>query len=853
MKMKKYILLMAAAVMGLWSCQSELEKVTLVDPSQVVAPVLHELPGEITITADNMSEEVVFGWEKADFGQPVQYAYSLYATTDDINSIVVLYSNMSGVSQKITYEKFNQLVTTKKDKGGLGLPTGIATEVSFFVGATVGSNYQTFYSNARTVLVTPTEAEREYEMVWLPGSANGWNHGKANHLFCYAEDGNTFVGVTDFGADFASNQFKITGAADWADATGNWGMADPTAAPESGSITLLNGSNDNISIYTAHRYYHFTFTKANLGLTKDAGFDKVGVIGLNGDWDNDIVMTLSSKQIFYVDIDAASDTEFKFRLDGGWDFNWGGDMEGLTPGGSNIAVAAGQYRVYFNLNDWTKPTARLDASMYGKPEEGDEPEPEPEPVQVTGWNIIGLNGDWDNDILASETGNVWTAYITANDATNFKWRKDGGWDENYGGVMADYGVAFEAVPGGDNINVDAGFYKVVLDLSGDQPMITVFKDVTVWGLIGVNGDWNNDIYMFEADGQWISPVTTIEGEFKLRKNHDWAENRGGAFASIGIPFDAVADGPNINLPKGEYVVTYDPANETITVDGALPSDKWSLIGVAGDWSNDVFMRELTSGIWVSPAMEFGGEFKLRFNHDWAVNRGGTFENPGESIKAIQDGPNLNVPEGKWQVVYNPVLETITINNCVEAWSVIGEFEGAGWDFDLYLSQKPSGIFMSDPFLATGGFKIRFNGGWDENRGGTFEADGVAFDAVPGGSNISVGEDPVMFKLIYVPEEEKIILEQVWCIIGEVNSTAWGQDFAMFETASGIWEGAAVVNGGFKIRKSNNWDVNRGGVLEALDTPFAVTNNGENITVPETGKKYKVVYKEEDETITVSEF
>ena len=71
MKMKKYILLMAAAALGLWSCQSELEKVTLVDPSQVVAPVLHELPEEITITADNMSEEVVFGWEKADFGQKV--------------------------------------------------------------------------------------------------------------------------------------------------------------------------------------------------------------------------------------------------------------------------------------------------------------------------------------------------------------------------------------------------------------------------------------------------------------------------------------------------------------------------------------------------------------------------------------------------------------------------------------------------------------------------------------------------------------------------------------------------------------------------------------------------------------
>ena len=113
---------MAAAALGLWSCQSELEKVTLVDPSQVVAPVLHELPEEITITADNMSEEVVFGWEKADFGQKVQNVYSIYASTEDSGSLVTLYSNISGLSQATTFEKFNQLVTTKKEKGGLGLP-----------------------------------------------------------------------------------------------------------------------------------------------------------------------------------------------------------------------------------------------------------------------------------------------------------------------------------------------------------------------------------------------------------------------------------------------------------------------------------------------------------------------------------------------------------------------------------------------------------------------------------------------------------------------------------------------------------------------------------------------------------
>ena len=532
---------MAAAVFGLVACQNELEEVRLVDPSQVVAPVLHELPSEIVITAENMSETVKFEWDKADFGQPVQYSYTLYGSTDGGQTLVKIYSNMTDTSIEVPYESFNQVVTTAAEKGGLGLVAGQATDVTFVVGATVGSNYQTFYSNPRTVSISPTEAERVYETVWLPGTANSWSHDTAQHLFCYAEDGNTYVGVTDFGEGYADNQFKVTGAAGWADETGNWGMADPSAPAESASITLKNGSQDNITIYRAHRYYHFTFTKDNLGLKMDKGFDKVGVIGLNGDWENDIVMTLSNnKQLFYVDIDVPSDTEFKFRLDGGWDTNWGGDMSGLTGGGDNIPVSAGQYRVYLNLNDWDHPTAKLSTSMYGQPE---ETEPETPPVVVTGWNIIGLNGDWDNDVLATGKDGVWTAYITANEATDFKWRKDGSWDENYGGVLEELGKPFAAVAGGDNIKVNAGFYKVVLNTN--DLTITV-SNGEVWSLIGDFNSWGGDVDMELVDGKWVSPETAITaGGLKIRHNHDWAENVGGTMAELGQPFAAVAGGDNI--------------------------------------------------------------------------------------------------------------------------------------------------------------------------------------------------------------------------------------------------------------------------------------------------------------------
>ena len=855
MKMKRYIWMMAAAVFGLTACQKELEEVRLVDPSQVVAPVLHELPQEIVITADNMSETFSFEWDAADFGQPVQYAYTIFGSTDGGNTLVKLYSNISGRSQSVNYEAFNQVVTTAADKGGLGLVAGEATEVVFMVGATVGSNYQTFYSNPRTVSISPTEAERVYEMVWLPGSSNGWDHGKAQHLFGYAEDGNTFVGVTDFGENFASNEFKLTGAAGWSDDTGNWGMADPSAAAESASITLKNGSNDNIIVYRAHRYYHFTFTKNDLVLKMDKGFDKVGVIGLNGDWNNDIVMTLSnSKQLFYADIDVPGDTEFKFRVDGAWDTNWGGDMGGLTPGGGNIKVAAGQYRVYLNLNDWNNPTAKLDASMYGQPEES-EPEPQPQPA-FDGWTIVGTFNGWaEEGVHMTESDGIWTGYFTyakgedgADDG--FKLRKG---DEWLGGTLVNLGEPFAT--GGDNIKVAPGFYKVVYDSKAST--ITV-SEGNVWSLIGVGGDWNNDIDMTETDGKWVSPATKINGEFKLRYNHGWDVNRGGTFETVGKAFEAVPGAGNIVVPEGEYIVTYDPQAETITVDGAKPQNMWSLIGVGGDWDNDIYMTQLPSGLWISNMQAFSGEFKLRYDNGWAVNRGGTFAKAGEPFAAIQDAGNISVPDGKWQIVYNPALETITVKNCSDAWSVIGEFDGSNWDKDLYLVNTSGDLWESETFRLDGGIKLRFNGSWDVNRGGTFEAEDKAFAVAHDGANISVGDlKGNYFKLVYDAKAETVTLTRAWCLIGEVAGTSWSQDFAMTETSAGVWEGAAVIDGGFKIRKSGTWDVNRGApgdvepFIMAEGQSITATPGGKNLGVAEKGKKYKVVYKATEESLVVN--
>ena len=56
-------------------------------------------------------------------------------------------------------------------------------------------------------------------------------------------------------------------------------------------------------------------------------------------------------------------------------------------------------------------------------------------------------------------------------------------------------------------------------------------------------------------------------QWKIREGSNWDNNRGGAFATAGTPFEAVAGGgDNINLgDMTNYSVVYDPAAETITI------------------------------------------------------------------------------------------------------------------------------------------------------------------------------------------------------------------------------------------------------------------------------------------------
>lgn len=848
------------------------------NPADAVAPVLSEIQAEYTLEDGGAFD--TFTFSKAEFGIPVAVKYTVYvalAGTDFAKSktLETVTSNTNGIT--VSANKLNTALIS------LGAVGNVAADVEFkIIAQWMGESNAVgidLTSNVITSTVTPFVQEKEYAKVWVLGGYNGWSHAKAQYLYSYREDDINYEGIVDFGenstdpaSDHATQGFKITGTDNWNTADLNWGMtADDPSAENAATLQLIRGDvGQNITKYKTYRYYRFAINTNTLVLTMKQAFNKIGVIGDFNTWGGDVDMTWNPYYSrFYADVEFAADGGFKFRTDADWAVNYGdnGADGALDMGGDNIAVTAGKYRVYLYFNDSNAYTYYLDDAAYGTEEPTEpEPEPEPEPVVENAWSLIGAiaGSTWDKDFYMTEADGVWTSDVV-NITGEFKIRFNNDWAVNRGGALVSLGEPFAVTQDGSNIVVPAaGYYKVVYNSTNE--VITVTSYANHFSLIGeiAGTAWDTDFFMEEtATGVWKSENVAINGGFKVRYNCDWGVNYGAGgdvepfVVTLGEAFAAVAGGKNLGVPtaNAEYYVTYNDNDKTIMVEAALPSNQWSLIGgIEGTgWDKDFYMKHYASGIWVSDPVTVTGEFKVRYNNDWGINRGGALVSTGAAFAVTQDGSNVVVPavNVKYQIVYNPAMETITVNPCADAWSVIGGFETYSWDGDLYLSDKGNGVYESEVFQGNGDVKIRFNGGWDVNRGGDMDTLSKAFAVTNNGSNIKLPSTGAFYKLVYDSKAETITVKAAWSLIGQVEGSGWDKDFVMTETASGVWETSAIVNGEFKIRNHCSWDVNRGGDLVTLGTAFAVTPGGPNIKVPTVDAKYKVVYKAAEETVTVT--
>ena len=770
--------LLAAAAFS--SCVEE--NLAVFNPDETQAQVLGEIAG-VALAADG--EDLTATYDPAAFSVTSPVAYNFYLAPAGSEEGVKLASTIADGT--ITFKQ--------KDLNSAILNLGAAADAPFsldfwIVGylcndkgaAIAGTEVK---SNVVTASFTPYSADLDdkdiYEHIWIIGSGasvGGWDHGKVyQYLYNYNKDGNTFEGLIDYGEDAASG-WKLTGIAGWDDSC-NWGSEAQAEDAEASSIVLISsGGSKDIKCYSK-RFYKWSFDKTSLTLKMVYGFNNVGLVGdfPGSTWnpaDPDLKMEYNAyKHRFYIDYTFENETQMKFTCDDDWTLNWG---NGCAAGGDNILAPAGSYRIYLDLNAMEY---KFDANMFGKEEPGLPAGGGEEPAPA--WSIIGtVNGtSWDTDFdLTEKESGVWTySGLTLTDSDEFKLRKDHAWSESVGGPEANatstidatnpydvykpvLGTAFAT--GGMNIAVQvAGTYDVVYDTNAGT--ITVSEHVSGWSLIGViNEDtsWSVDVDMVETSpGLWVSPVVTINGEFKIRFNKDWDVNRGGKLQSLDLPFAVENNGDNITVPTpGEkYVVTYYAAAEAVVIQSV--STSWSLIGQVdgSNWDKDIIMHKTGETTW-SAACKVSGEYKLRFGADWSVNRGASGAmaplDGYYSFGLAADGANLKLDEGCYAFVYDSATEKLDV---YPTWGLIGDVFGTGWSADFLMYRDADGNFVYSNAVLGGEWKLRFNGGWDVNRGGKLEALDTPFAVENNGSNIA-SPGTGLYNVVYNSKEETVTVK-----------------------------------------------------------------------------------------------
>jgi len=863
--MKKIYSIFAAGVLALLALSCVKESQAVFDASKATAPVLGSYQlGEDAITAIYTPATFKMGFNEKIAPSHTLALVSLDGqkvsktlTTSDKDGVLTL-KNVNLAKALMTLGKSEgstasvelavraSMQDPSKDNGRNGFvdSDGHITISSFevVIPEVVGSPYAD-YTEASTWSVIG--ALSNYEISW-DGDLNMWTDGN-NHVAAHVKLA-------------AGDEFKFRLDQDWAvNYGGDFGGLDTEFGVSQDGPNIKVGADGVYDLYLNPTDGTAWITAAYDPLpdfTEASDWSVIGELPNHGiSWNGDIAMISDGTWHVALGVNLGAADEFKFRQGASWDVNLGGDFGGMdtefavAQDGPNIKVGAeGCFDLYVNPTDGVaKVTEASGAKVSGKI--GSEEEP---PVEtVTGWNIIGLNGDWENDVKATEDNGVWTAYITATPAegaetTEFKWRKDGAWDENYGGVFVALGEPFEAVAGGDNIKIGAGFWKVVLDTN--EKTITI-SNGQVWSLIGVNGDWSNDIDMALADGKWVSPVTKISGEFKIRENHAWSNDRGGTFVAVGEPFEAVAGGSNISVPEGNYVVTYDPTAETIVID----ETGWGLVGTINGWgsSPDIILKE--DGLFLvarNVALTDTDEIKIRYKSDWAENRGGA-TSVGHAVKAVPGGDNIKPGvAGNYDVWYRPdseVLFVMPAGTELTYWGVVGTINGWGApDRIMYENGAGQFVFENLDIVATDEIKIRVNEDWAENRGGTFVELGEPFAVEGNGANIKVGRDATV-TVTYDPAAETITLTgeyhgdapvkpAAWSLVGTLNGTSWGTDFDLENTSGDIWvikNVAVTADDEFKIRADHGWATSVGGP-EGNDTSTLDAGNPYEVFKPEIG-------------------
>ena len=221
------------------------------------------------------------------------------------------------------------------------------------------------------------------------------------------------------------------------------------------------------------------------------------------------------------------------------------------------------------------------------------------------------------------------------------------------------------------------------------------------------------------------------------------------------------------------------------------------------------------------------EFKITPQANWDIAYG-LGRSPGDLDPV---GGNLSLTEGYYYFKVDAAALKYTAVATV--WGVIGTGSPTGgWDDDVDLTYNPESQTWRGVFSFTEGvFKFRGNDDWTYNYGSD-DADGtLAKDEadIP----IAVAADYVVELNLSMPLAYTYEAHH-WGVIGDATSGAWDDDTDMtWDEGNGVLTVTLdLVAGEWKFRADDDWAINLGGDLNALEQEganFAITEDG-NYTI-----------------------
>lgn len=330
MKYTKYLATLAMAAFTFASCETVVEHVQLAPETEFVAPVLNE-QGDIVVNGNNIDvESVTFTCSEADFGQPVAITYQLYFEKDGVETLAAE-SNYPA----ITMEKSD---LNGKIVNNLGVAANETATVNAYVVAYAGaSDLCTEKSNVISFTITTFKAAmRKYH---LCGVFNGWNAGAAIEIWENKGGSNIYEAMVYLPEDAANTPgmsgFKVLPNQAWDGGEMGYGafstLGSQFASSSDGNLLLPAG------------IWMISIDLNNMAIDAKQ-YSQVDIMGGFNGWSDPMILEYdSAANVWKTTTAVDAGQEYKFRLNGSWDINYGGgtDASEIYPNGFELVQGAG--------------------------------------------------------------------------------------------------------------------------------------------------------------------------------------------------------------------------------------------------------------------------------------------------------------------------------------------------------------------------------------------------------------------------------------------------------------------------------------------------------------------------------